>query len=254
MLIDTHCHIHSGDYPLNKDEVIDRAHKSGVGQMICIGTSESDSVTAVNFANSHNDVFASVGVHPHEVKNGWSKIADLLKVENSKIVAIGEIGLDYHYDLSPRDVQIRALKDQIKLAQKYNLPIIFHVREAFDDFWTIFDECQLEGQLIRGVVHCFTDFADNAQKCLDRGLYIGVGGFSTFVKDESQKAMFASLPIDKILLETDAPYLTPVPFRGKVNEPAFVRNIAVYQSDVHNISLDEIIKTTTANARALFNI
>ncbi len=254
MLIDTHCHIHRNDYPLNRDEVIDRAVKNGVGQLICIGTDEADSTMAVDFAVKYDNVFASVGVHPHEVKNGWNKIVEFLKDKNSKIIAIGEIGLDYHYDLSPRDIQIQALKDQIKIAQQYDLPIIFHVRDAFDDFWTIFDECQLEGNAIRGVVHCFTDFADNAQKCLDRGLYIGVGGFSTFVKDESQKAMFASLPIDKILLETDAPYLTPVPFRGKVNEPAFVRNIAVYQAEIRNISLDEIIKNTTANARALFKI
>lgn len=250
MLFDTHCHIHDADYPLDASETIERAHKADVMQMVCIGTSESDSRQAIEFASNHEGIFASVGVHPHEVKHGWNGISELLLLNNPSIVAVGEIGLDYHYDHSPRDAQIKALKDQIELALKHDLPIIFHVREAYDDFWPIFDSYRG----IRGVLHSFTDSPDNVHQALKRGLYIGVNGFSTFVRDEAQKAMFATIPMDKILLETDAPFLTPVPFRGKVNEPAFVRNIADYQSSIRQISFDEVAKMTTANARALFNL
>lgn len=250
MLIDTHCHIHDPSYPLDVNEVIDRAHQSDVMQMICIGTDVENSHQAIQFASKYEGIFASVGVHPHEVKNGWDGIETILNSGNKAIVAVGEIGLDYHYDHSPRDIQIKALKDQIEMALKHNLPIIFHVREAFDDFWPIFDS--YSG--IRGVLHSFTDNEQNIQKALDRGLLIGVNGYSTFTKDEAQKVMFKTLPLDKIIVETDAPYLTPAPLRGKVNEPAFVRKIAEYHSDIRHISFDEVAITTTANARALFNL
>ncbi len=250
MLIDTHCHIHSSDYPLDCVEVINRAHENGVGQIVCIGTDIDDSRQAIDFASKNDGVFCSVGVHPHEVKNGWSGIAGLVESGHASIIAVGEIGLDYYYDHSPRETQIQALKDQIELALKHDLPIIFHVREAFDDFWQIFDN--YKG--IRGVLHSFTDSPANVQQALDRGLYIGVNGFSTFVRDEAQKAMFATIPMNRILLETDAPFLTPAPFRGKVNEPAFVRNIAEFQGRIRQISLDEVAKATTSNARVLFNL
>lgn len=251
MLIDTHCHIHEGSYPLAAEDVISRAREADVKQIICVGTDEQSSADAVEFAEKHKDViFASVGVHPHESKNGYNKVEELLKAGSESLVAIGEIGLDYHYDYSPRETQIKVFKAQIKLALKYNLPIIFHVREAYDDFWPILDNFQG----IRGVLHSFTDSPENAEKALKRGLYIGINGYSTFTKDEAQKKMFATLPLDKILLETDAPYLTPVPFRGKVNESAFVRNIAMHQSLARNISLNEIADQTTANARALFGL
>jgi TatD DNase family protein len=223
-------------------------------KMSCIGTSAADSRVAVEFALKHEGIFASVGVHPHESKDGLDDLAEIIETNKSLIVAIGEIGLDYHYDHSPRDVQIQTLKAQIDLALKYNLPIIFHVREGYDDFWPIFDEYISKGQKIRGVLHSFTDTMENAQEGLKRGLYIGVNGYSTFVKDESQKAMFAALPLDKILLETDAPYLTPTPFRGKVNEPAFVSEIAEHQAAIRQISFDEVAAATTANACALFNL
>jgi len=250
MLIDTHCHIHEADYPLDVDNVIIRAHQAGVMQMICVGTDYASSRLAIKFVAKHDGVFASVGVHPHEAKEGLKGLADLIDPDNSSIVAIGEIGLDYYHNHSPRDVQIQVLKSQIELALKHNLPIIFHVREAFDDFWPVFDN--FSG--IRGELHSFTDTMRNVEEGLKRGLYIGVNGYSTFTKDESQKAMFAAIPIEKLLLETDAPFLTPVPFRGKVNEPAFVRNIAEYQGMIRQISFDEVAITTTANARALFGI
>jgi len=250
MLIDTHCHIHWSDFPLEINGVIDRAHENGVNQMFCVGTSAADSKLAVEFAANRDGVYSTIGIHPHYAMNGLDGLDVLLGKNHNQIVAVGEIGLDYFHNHSSREDQIKMLRIQIKLALKYDLPIIFHVREAFDDFWPIFDE--FTG--IRGVLHSFTDTADNLQAGLERGLYIGVNGYSTFIKDESQKAMFASIPLEKMIFETDAPYLTPIPFRGKINEPAYVKNIAEYHGVVRDVGLDEISSITTANARELFNL
>lgn len=248
MLIDTHCHIHDADYPLNANEVIERAHLAGVDKMICIGTNVVDSKLALDFANTHESVFASVGIHPHYTSDNVSDLENIINSNNRKIVAIGEIGLDYYNSPTAREAQIELFQNQIELALKYNLPIVFHVRNAFEDFWPIIDN--FKG--IRGVLHCFTDTMQNAQKGLDRGLYISVNGIATFTKDESQKAMFNMIPLDKLLLETDAPFLTPAPYRGKINEPAFVKNVAENYGLIRQISYDEIIRATTENAITLF--
>lgn len=247
MLVDTHCHIHEANYPLDIGDVLARAHHAGVNQMICVGTSEQSSREAVAFAKNHEHVYAAIGVHPHDTKEGYQAIGDILGAD-AGVVAIGEIGLDYFYTHSPRDLQIAALEYQLDLAQRHQLPVIFHVREAFDDFWPVFDN--FSG--LRGVLHSFTDIQANADKAFERGLYIGVNGISTFTKDETQRAMFASLPLERLLLETDAPFLTPAPYRGTVNEPAFVRNIAEHHASVRTIDLAMVAEATTANARALF--
>ncbi|MBC7869152.1 TatD family hydrolase [Candidatus Saccharibacteria bacterium] len=246
MLIDTHCHIHEADYPLDIAETLKHAHAQGVEQLICIGTSEESSRQAIAFASKHDEAYASVGVHPHDTKDGYQGIESL--VRSPKVVAVGEIGLDYFYTHSPREMQIRAFEWQIELALRNNLPIIFHVREAFDDFWPIVDN--FTG--IRGVLHSFTDNQANLDKALERGLYVGVNGISTFTRDEMQKVVFASIPLNRLLLETDAPFLTPSPFRGRVNEPAFVKNIAEYHALMRNISFEEVATATTTNARAVF--
>lgn len=246
MLIDTHCHIHDSTYPLDVEEVIKRANDAGVAKMICVGTDQKSSEEAVDFVKNRDGLIASIGVYPHETKEGWKKLETL---EGPKIAAVGEIGLDYFYNHSPRDVQIAALEGQIDLALRRNLPIIFHVREAFEDFWPIYDN--FTG--ICGVLHSFTDSTVNLEEGLKRGLYIGVNGISTFTKDEAQKAMFMAIPLEKMLLETDAPFLTPVPFRGKVNEPAFVKQIAAFHAGLKNTSIDQITAVTTANAQTLFN-
>jgi len=248
MLIDTHCHIHESDFPIEAAEVFDKAAVNSVEKYICVGTSQADSVLAVDFAAKHKNAFSAIGVHPHDSKNGYKDIESLAKLP--KVVAVGEIGLDYYYDNSPRDIQVKALRWQIELALAHDLPIIFHIRDAFDDFWPIFDS--YKG--IRGVVHSFTDNRANMEEALKRGLYIGVNGISTFTKDEVQIDTYRSIPVDRLLLETDAPFLTPVPFRGKVNQPAFVKNIAEFHAKLRGIPLDEIAKATTANAHALFAI
>jgi TatD DNase family protein len=249
MLVDTHCHIHEPDYPLPIDAVITKAGQAGVTRFICVGTGEQDSSDAIAFAEAHDHTYATIGVHPHDTKDGWGKIAALAGTSD-KIIAVGEVGLDFFYTNSPREVQIEALEAQIKVALDHNLPVVFHVREAFDDFWPIFD--RFPG--VRGVLHSFTDTQENLKKALERGLYIGLNGISTFTKDEAQKATFDAIPLDRLVLETDAPFLTPHPFRGTVNEPAFVRTIAEFHADRRGISVEELATATTANARELFAI
>lgn len=249
MLIDTHCHIHESDFPLPIDEVLAHAKDADVLKLICVGTSEKSSYDAIKFAESHDNTWASIGVHPHDTKEGYSQIETLAETSN-KVIAVGEIGLDYFYTHSSKELQLKALEDQIKVALKHDLPIIFHVREAFDDFWPIFEK--YPG--IRGELHSFTDSKENLAKALSYGLYIGVNGISTFTKDEAQKATFDSIPLDRLLFETDAPFLTPAPFRGKVNEPAFVRNVAEYHANRRGISLQEIADASTENAHTLFTI
>lgn len=249
MLIDTHCHIHES-YDLPVEEVIETAHQSGVDRMICVGTSEESSRLAIEFAAEYPEAFAAIGVHPHDTKDGYNEIERLASTSPQKLVAIGEIGLDYFYTHSPRETQIEALKTQIETALRYDLPIIFHVREAFDDFWPIFEH--YPG--IRGVLHSFTDSKENMLKAVEKGLYIGVNGISTFTKDETQKDMFDAIPLDKLIFETDAPFLTPTPHRGKINQPAYVKVIAEYHAQRRGMSLDEIASKTTHNARTLFRL
>jgi len=248
MFIDTHCHIHeSGFYTDDREEVYKRAIAAGV-KMICIGTTENFSAEAVEFVKTRDNVWATVGVHPHDTKDGWRRVGELLQEKPSKLVGIGEIGLDYFYNNSPRETQIKALEEQLQWAVDYDLPVSFHVREAYDDFWPIF--ANFPG--VRGVLHSFTDTAANLEKALSNGLFIGINGISTFAKDK--QAMFDAVPLEKILLETDAPFLTPVPYRGKVNEPAFVRNVAEYHANRRGVELEHLARVTSANASSLFGI
>jgi TatD DNase family protein len=248
LLIDTHCHIHEKDYPLAVSDVLERAQRAGVEKLICVGTSEKSSIDAVGLADNYDHIFASVGVHPHDTKDGYGQITELAK--QKRVVAVGEIGLDYFYNHSIREVQIAALEMQLQIALDNNLPVIFHVREAFDDFWPIFDN--FKG--IKGELHSFTDTQANLDKAFERGLYVGVNGISTFTKDAAQQRMYATIPLDKMLLETDAPFLTPTPYRGTINEPAFVREIAKHHAAIRGIEIDKIAIATTANANALFTI
>ena len=246
-LFDTHCHIHSADY-LDGEAAYKRAVDHGVVHMLCVGTGVEDSKRAIAFADTHEGVFTAIGVHPHDTKEGVEQLQTLPHSE--KIVAVGEIGLDYYYGHSQPEVQKQALEWQLQLARDRDLPVIFHVREAFDDFWPIFDN--FSG--IRGVLHSFTDTQENVEKGLTRGLFIGVNGISTFTKVIAQRDMYRQLPLEKILLETDAPYLTPLPYRGKVNEPAYVRMVAEHISTERSTSVEEIATITSHNATHLFQI
>ena len=250
-LIDSHCHLHDSQFfPENRQEVYQQMVQAGIGA-ICVGTDERSSKEAVEWTSDREMVWAAVGVHPHETKLGWSGIERLLQSNSSnKIVAIGEIGLDFYYNHSPRGTQINGLEGQLQLALDYNLPVSFHIRDAFDDFWPIFDN--FPG--IRGVMHSFTDTQANLERGFERGLFVGLNGISTFTKDTSQAKMYHNTPLDRLLLETDAPYLTPKPNRGKMNEPRFVELVANYWAGERDISLDEICRITRNNTRSLFGI
>ena len=253
-LVDSHCHIHDPEfYPDSAQQVYDRAVESEV-YMLIVGTSELSSRQAIEFANAHDQASAIVGVHPHDVKNGWNGIKEL--TDSSNVVGIGEIGLDYYYDNSPRDLQRQALEEQLQLARDRDLPVSFHVREAqdvasgsvWDDFWPIVDN--FLG--IDGVLHSFTDTAEQLERGFVRNLYVGVNGIATFTKDNAQRQMYASIPLEKMLLETDAPFLTPHPLRGKVNESTFVWEVAKSVAAQKNVPLSVVCDLTTKNARTLY--
>lgn len=248
-LIDSHCHIHDTEFFGDQREAVyERAVGAGVG-MIAVGTDQRSSREAVRFADAHAMVWAAIGVHPHDTKNGWNEIAELVSA-SQKVVAIGEIGLDYFYTHSSRDVQIQGLESQLQLAIDNNLPVSFHVREAFDDFWPIFRN--FPG--VRGVLHSFTDSKENAEKGLSEGLYIGVNGIATFTKDHAQRELLTHMPLEKILLETDAPFLTPAPLRGKMNEVGYVELVAEWCARERQLTLEDVASTTLRSTRELFNI
>ena len=252
-LVDTHCHIHSADYQLDTDEVITGAQKEGVENLICVGTDLEDSTRVVEFAQNQPNCWASVGIHPHEAKRYKDK-KDLEKFAKlaglPKVVAIGECGLDYFYNHSPKEDQIELLHFQLQLAKDHGLPLIFHIREAFDDFWPIFDQYKS----LQGVIHSFTASTTVLEQAMARGLYIGLNGIMTFTKDEKQLEMAKQVPLQKLLLETDAPFLTPVPFRGTICQPKHVRVVAQFLSNLRGESLTQLAQTTTNNARVLFNL
>jgi TatD DNase family protein len=268
-LFDTHCHIQSAGLvkgeratrelwakapELTGDKLIKKASEAGVTRLVCVGCDPEDSRLAIDFAQKHENCWASIGIHPHEAKlyaAAPETLNDFASLANQpKVVAVGECGLDYYYEHSPKATQREILKFQIELAVEYQRPLIFHVREAFDDFWPVFD--QYEG--LRGVLHSFTDSADNLHKALERGLYIGVNGIATFAKSPEQLEVYRSVPLQKLLLETDAPFLTPHPYRGSINEPIQVGTISEFLASLRGEGREELARVTTDNARKLFGI
>ena len=265
---DTHCHIQSIDAAkgerhtrelwakadsLTARTVIQNAVAVGVTKMVCVGCDLEDSELAVSFVQNHPECFASIGLHPHEAQHYVGDNHKLQKfcnlVKEPKVIAIGECGLDYYYEHSLKEAQLEMLKFQLGLAKKEKLPVIFHVREAFDDFWPIYDEYQ-----VRGVLHSFTDTAENLQKAVERGLYIGVNGIATFVKEPKQLEAYKSIPLEFLLLETDAPFLTPTPYRGTINEPKQTRVVGEFVAQLRGQDLASLAAATTMNAHKLFGI
>src|SRR3989344_521209 len=307
-LVDTHCHIQFPDYELDPELAVQDAAKDGVTQLICVGCTLQDSKLAVDFAKNHKNVYASIGLHPHESKeyvdnhHALQQFRDLAKnnlvrpsysdevqgddekqTESYKkygevasqsatqrfaesrngatslargqvhairrvLVAIGETGLDYHYMHSPKLAQEKLLRFQIDLALEHDLPLIFHIREAYKDFWRIFDE--YKG--LRGVVHSFSSNTHDLDEILSRGLYVGLNGIITFTSSQEQLEAAKAVPIDKLLLETDAPFLTPVPWRGTICQPKHLRDTAKFLAGLRDASMEEIAKVTTQNACNLF--
>jgi hydrolase, tatD family len=259
MLIDTHCHIHDQEFfsPQAAEEVYRAARQAGVEALFLVGTDQKSSQQAIEFARDHEGAYAIIGVHPHETSGGidefllWARQRLNDPHTAPLIIGIGEIGLDYFYQHAQPADQQKALAQQLQLAQDYQLPVSFHVREAFSDFWPIFDKAH-NARPVRGVLHSFTDTMQQAEAGLSRGLYIGVNGISTFTKDAQQQAMFDALPLDRIVLETDAPFLAPVGHRGKQNQPAWVKDVAAYHAARRACDVQKIADTTTSNAQSLF--
>ncbi len=255
MLIDTHTHLDDARYESDREAVIARARETGIDSMITIGCDLSTSQAAVALANRYPFVYATVGVHPHEVKHiedGWYNEFRRL-AENKKVVAFGEVGLDYHYNYSSPKEQRDRFREQIQLARELGLPLVIHTREAQEDTIQILkDERSTE---VGGVFHCFSGDAWLAKDALDLGFYLSFSGILTFQNAGMLRDIAKTVPLDRILIETDCPYLTPVPHRGKRNEPAFVRHVAEILAAVASVSdLDEIYRLTTENARRLFRI
>lgn len=249
--IDSHCHIHDESYGLDLERVFGGANEAGVRSMICIGTDESTSQKAVDFAKQHENCWATVGLHPHDAKLGEDTFEIITQLATEKkVVGIGECGLDYFYEYSPKKDQKLALEYQLQLALSYNLPVSFHVREAFEDFWPIFDN--FTG--LRGVLHSFTATQIEMEEALKRDLYLGFNGIMTFTKDEEQLLVAKTAPIERILLETDAPYLTPKPYRGKMNEPKNVAIVAEFLAKLRGENLEEFALKTSRNTTHLFGI
>lgn len=254
MLIDSHAHIHFKDFSDDLDGVLSRARDAGVGAIVNVGTDLASSREVVGLAEKYPQVFAVVGVHPHDVaKMAAGEMESLEKLaKHPKVVAIGEVGLDYYYEHSPREVQQERLADFIRLARTTQKPLVIHCRDAFNDCFRIFDAEDAWNS--GGVFHCYTGDAKTAAHITSKGFHVSFSGIVTFKKATDLQEAARIAPLDKILVETDCPFLAPEPYRGKKNEPAYVRLVAEKVAQLRGVALEEIARATTANAIKLFRL
>lgn len=266
-LIDSHCHIDGEQFDADRDEVVGRAKEAGVAAMLNIGTGDprsDDFRKAVTVAERYENVFASVGVHPHDAKLYDDKAEEHLVelTRNEKVIAWGEIGLDFYYDHSPRDVQIAVFRRQIQIARELDLPIIIHSRDADDETVEILkEECGPmnadEGVRVPfrgGIMHCFGGTPEMAEKLMKLGFLISFAGNVTFKKAENLRDSARVVPLDKLLIETDCPFLTPEPFRGKRNEPSFVVHTARFLAELRSVELEILAAQTSQNFLDFFKL
>ena len=257
MFTDSHAHLEFPQFENEREDVIERAWEAGVRHLLAIGsgTGPHDLEAAFPFAANYDWIHATVGIHPHEAalaeEKHFTSLAELCRAE--KVLAVGEIGLDYHYDHSPKPVQKDVLFRQLELASKTDLPVIFHCREAWEDLRRIVLD-QWQGNERGGILHCFTGTREDAFAFLDRGFYVSFAGNVTFKKSNDLRKVVREVPLDRLLVETDSPYLAPVPYRGKRNEPAYVREVARVVGEVKGLSPEEVGVKTTENFLRLFRI
>ena len=255
-IVDSHCHLDFEDYASDLPEVLGRAREAGLVAMVCIGSGRDigSARGAVALAGREPDIYAAVGVHPHDVarmaESDWSELDGLARAD--RVVAVGETGLDYYYQHSPRPDQQAAFRRFIALARAARRPVVCHIRDAHEEAAAILRE---EGAAdVGGVVHCFTGGVADARRYLDLGFLLSFSGILTFKKAEDIRAAAVDAPLDRVMVETDAPYLAPIPHRGKRNEPAYVVRTLALLAELRGLPFDEAAAATTANARRLFRI
>jgi TatD DNase family protein len=253
-LFDTHTHLDDQQFVEDLDQVFERMAQAGVTRVLCAAYDMDSSRRAVAMAEKYPGIWASVGVHPHDAQevtgDYLAQLADLAR--SPRVVALGEMGLDYYRDLSPRPVQRKVFREQLALVRELGLPVIIHVRSAFGELLDILRQDGISPA--GGVMHCFSGSWEVAQECLKMGFYISLAGPVTFKNAVKLKDIARRVPAQRLLVETDCPYLAPEPHRGRRNEPAYVRHLLEHIATLRGISLDELAQVTTANANALFNI
>ena len=254
MLIDSHAHLEMPEFVQDRKDVIQRAYKNGIDCIITIGIDIEACQQAIALAEEFEFVYAVLGVHPHNAKDIDEETYHILRnlTRHDKVCALGEIGLDFFRNLSPQDVQIKRFKELIALARELKLPIVVHDRDAHQETLSILKE--EKAFEVGGVIHCFSGDYEMATKCLDMGFYISIPGTITFSKSTSLQELVRSIPLEWILIETDSPFLAPIPFRGKRNEPSYVRYVADKIAQIKNLDFEEVASVTSQNAKALFKI
>ncbi len=254
-LIDTHCHLDFPDFKDQRDAVVQRARDAGVKRMITICTHASRFAGVKEVAETYDDVFCSLGVHPHHSGEDGELVETKWLVEQSKykkVVGLGETGLDYYYNNSPKELQQESFRRHIHASLETDLPLIVHTRDADADTYEILKS---EGQgRLRGLLHCFSSGAKLAEQAVEMGFYLSLSGIVTFKKSQELRDIVKNIPLEKILVETDAPFLAPMPHRGRTNEPAYVVHTAAAVAEVKGVSLEELGNITTANALRVFNL
>jgi TatD DNase family protein len=254
MLVDSHCHLDFDDFKGEQEDVVARARAAGIKGMLTICTRLADAANIRAIAAAHDGIWCSVGIHPHEAEDGAGVTAEELitLAEPAEIVGIGETGLDFYYEHSPRDIQEEVFRAHIQAARQTGLPIIVHTRDADADTVRILAQEQARGPF-SGVIHCFSAGAEVARCALDHGMYISFSGIVTFKNADAVRMVARDVPMERLLVETDAPYLAPVPVRGKRNEPAFTAHTAAYVAEIKGLGLDEFARVTTDNFFTLFD-
>ncbi len=254
MLFDTHVHLNDKQFEEDLEEVIQRTKEAGVSNVVVVGFDRPTITRAMELVDGYDFIYAAVGWHPVDAIDMTDE--DLNWIEklaaHPKVVAIGEMGLDYHWDKSPKEIQKDVFRKQIKLAKKVKLPIIIHNREATADIIEILKE--ENAHEVGGIMHCFSGSAEIAKECVEMNFYISLGGPVTFKNAKKPKEVTAEIPLDRLLIETDCPYLAPHPFRGKRNEPAYVKLVAEQIAEIKEITYEEVAEATTRNAKKLFGI
>ncbi|HCX02844.1 MAG TPA: hydrolase TatD [Clostridiales bacterium] len=254
MLIDSHAHLYDKRFDVDREKIIDYMERDGLEMILHPGADVTSSVKAVNNAQKHKNIYAAVGVHPHNAKDMDEDSIEILRslASKDKVIGIGEIGLDYHYDNSPRDIQKKWFVEQIRLAKELNLPFIVHDREAHGDILEIIKEEKYEG--MKGIIHCYSGSYEMAEEFIKLGFLISIAGPVTFKNARRVKEVVKKIPLQHLLIETDSPYLAPEPKRGRRNEPAYVRYVASEIAEIKDITFNEVAEATSENFKKLFNL